>query len=540
MIASLRPVRDDDAAPLAAEILTLARRHRWVIALVAVATVAAAFVTVQLLTERYETVASVLVKVGRENAEVPATVDKGGVFTTGVRKEEINSEVQVLSSPSLIGAVVDRLGAEAFLARPTRPAGVVAAVKFYIKEGVRWGKRQVHSALVALNLEKELNDRERAVVFIQDSLVVEPAKESDVIAIRMRTPDPALAGRVLETLLQLYRDEHIRLRREEDVLAVFEQEVQQRRVALEGLEAARQELRRKYGISSIPDQRLLLLRHAQELRTQQVTLENERAVVLAQQRQMQQRLAALTEDLPTSQIVTPNPSVHTIKERITNLLAQRAQMATRYAAGSEVLRNLDDEIGSLQRVLSDEKPTLVASTTSEANPLKRNFEQTIEQSAVRLAGIDASLTQLTTTAAEISERLRLLDAGEREIEQVERERKVAEENYLTYTKRGEEAYIDDQLGQSRIANISILQPPASSMQPVYPPKLLVVGLSVPFGLLLGFGFVLLREYFSDHINTPVDVETVEGVAYLETISLPDGQREASSTRPFVSSVTRSH
>ncbi|HYU45458.1 MAG TPA: Wzz/FepE/Etk N-terminal domain-containing protein, partial [Terriglobales bacterium] len=80
----------------------LLRRHAGGVLLVFAATVLGAYVTLQFLTERYETSASILVKVGRENTETPLTVQNGGFLATGVRKEEINSELELLTSRSLV------------------------------------------------------------------------------------------------------------------------------------------------------------------------------------------------------------------------------------------------------------------------------------------------------------------------------------------------------------------------------------------------------------------------------------------------------
>jgi len=76
---------------------------KWkIIALVFVGTVLGTYVGLQLMTDRYEGKATLLVKLGRENAEVPTTVQNSGFVATGIRKEGVNSEVQILTSPSLI------------------------------------------------------------------------------------------------------------------------------------------------------------------------------------------------------------------------------------------------------------------------------------------------------------------------------------------------------------------------------------------------------------------------------------------------------
>src|SRR5438874_960921 len=92
------------------DLYALLCRHRWIIALVFAGTVLGTYAALQLMTERYESTASLLVKLGRENAEIPSTVLKTGLVTAGVQPEEINSEIQLLTSEPLAAAVVDKMG----------------------------------------------------------------------------------------------------------------------------------------------------------------------------------------------------------------------------------------------------------------------------------------------------------------------------------------------------------------------------------------------------------------------------------------------
>jgi uncharacterized protein involved in exopolysaccharide biosynthesis len=251
----------------------------------------------------------------------------------------------------------------------------------------------------------------------------------------------------------------------------------------------------------------------------------------AQQEEMRKRLDGMSSDLKTAQVITPNPSRQTIKERITTLQGRRAELSTRYAEDSQVLRNLSDEIAALQQILDTESLTLVASETSEANPLRQNFIQSIEQFDVKIAGVQASVVELSSIADRVASQLQKLDAGEAELHIVERELKIAEENYVAFTRRGEEALIDEALDQSRITNISVLRSPSSSIEPVYPPKLLVMGLSLPLGLVLGIGFVLISEYFGDRISTSRDVESIEGLHYLGSFRFASSAEELPEATP---------
>src|SRR5882757_3368021 len=117
------------------------RRWKMILA-VLLATTLGTYTALQLMTERYESSASLMVKVGRENAEIPSTVQKTGLVTGGVNEQIVNSEIQMLTSHSLAEDVVDRIGLQAFQTPLASPTSVLELPKYYAKTVFRWVKKQ--------------------------------------------------------------------------------------------------------------------------------------------------------------------------------------------------------------------------------------------------------------------------------------------------------------------------------------------------------------------------------------------------------------
>ena len=178
-----------------ADVRTFLIRGRWVIAGVFLLTTLTAYSALSLMTELYEVRSALLVKLGRENLDAPVTA-RNAVLSTGVRREELGSEVQILQSSDLAAQVVDEIGLEAF--RPYRvvPDSLLGKAKFYAKAALRWAKDRGTDALIALDLQKRLGERDMAIASITDKLAAEPQKDSDVILLRLRLsrPGPGRAG----------------------------------------------------------------------------------------------------------------------------------------------------------------------------------------------------------------------------------------------------------------------------------------------------------------------------------------------------------
>jgi len=287
-----------------------------------------------------------------------------------------------------------------------------------------------------------------------------------------------------------------------------------RKREVEQIDTAREEVKAKFNLVSIAEQRTLLLRQLDAVKGEIEANEMKKATLDSQRAIMRARLASLPDELRQSQSINPNPSVQARKDRLAVLQQERARLATHYLPDSQVIQNVDREIAALTELLSKEAPTLVGAVTFQANPLKASFVQSIEESGVQIAGLAVSIQQLRGRIGEIEDQLKLLNEGEVRLKELERQRQIAEESYLAYVKRMEESLVAEELDRRRIVNISVLSPPVRAISPVYPKKLFIVGLSFPIGLLIGVSLALVVEYMSDVIRTPQDLVRMRGITYL--------------------------
>jgi uncharacterized protein involved in exopolysaccharide biosynthesis len=495
-------------------------RHKTLLISVVLAAVVGAYIAVRfVLPEIYEAKASVLVKLGRENTELPATVQAGSFISGGVRREELNSEIQMLTAPSLIAAVVDEIGLEAFRAHP-RPAETGwRAVVAFLRDGLRWAREAVDSLLIALGLKKHLTEREKILVGIESALKVAAELESQVITVRLRLPDPDLAVRVLSILLQRYHDRHIEVWRTVNAKEFFDAQVGARRQHVQQLEAAREAVKAKLDLVSVGEQRAIVLKQLDAIRTEIEGNRAKKAGAEAQERAMRARLDALPDQLRQSENITPNPLIQTRKDRLTVLEQELARRLGVYDRDSAPVKNIEQEIAHINRLIEGETPTIVGTLTLQAHPLKAGFQQSIEQTRVLIEGLDSSTRQLQAQAAALEARLREINAGDQQLRALDREHKLAEESYITYAKRMEEGRISEELDRRRVANITVLSAPVKPLEPVSPRKLLIMALSLPLGLFLAVGLALLAEYLREKVTTGEDVARVGEVTYLGTVRL---------------------
>lgn len=497
---------------------TLLRRYRWVILSVFLITVITGWGVLQIFfTELYQTQAVVLVKVGRETSEVPSTVVNGSLLSQGVRIQDINSEVQMLSSPGLVEAAVDKIGPERFKSVLKAPDSIWSYPKYGLRLTARFFKDTYKEILYMLSLKKRLSFREEIISGVTGALKVEPVKESDVLVLKLPLPSAELAKETANEILTGYLRLRAEVRRNAAERAYFAGQTRLYRAQMQDLSVERAKVRDTWGLSSAAEQRTLLLKQLSELESEQIGLDGQIRKVERERQDMQSKLLGIPAHLTKEETFTRNPALHSLKERITNLQMERAKLLGRYQPTSEFISQIETEIESLEHSLKNETPTVLLNTTSENNPIRRDYEKGVADRQIGIAGMQTRLRKLDETITERRKRISELNQAGDAIEPAERDYGIAEKSYLSFYKRMGEARLSEEMDARNIANVSVISPPNLPIEPIYPRKLFIMGILLPVALLLGIGFSALLETMNDRVRDETDLLLIAGVQYLGSV-----------------------
>jgi polysaccharide biosynthesis protein PslE len=495
-------------------ILPMVRRG-WPLALLVFAgVVLGVYGALMYSTEQYEANARLLVRLGRENAQVPITVDKGSVLTTGVQKEEINSYIQVITSRSLLIDTVRALGAERFDFAPAPPETLFQYAKYYLKAALRWFKTQLHELLIMLDLRKRLGKEDQAVKLLEKSLSVERDRDSNVISISLRLPHGELALETVQALVERYLEHHVGMQRDGDMQSIFGEQTDDYRAELAALEAEIERVKREWNVYEVAQQRAGMITRletvTQALRTKEsqlARLEGERAVVAAQ-------LDALPRTRISASVIEPNPSVQQIKDRLVELRLKHVNMSNLYKDGSDALDLLKREIAELSALLEAESDTKQGEITYSPLEQRDQLEQLRAAMQREEAGLRSQIDLDRKSLADVNTALERLNQGEALLRMLELDHEVIGQKYKANAARREEARISEVLSRQRVANVGVLHPPSLSPEPVSPRKMLIMAVGSAMGLLFGIGVALLREWSRDIVYSPRDLAGLAGVRVL--------------------------
>ncbi len=498
----------------------MVRKYRLVVALVFVTGTLGMWVALPIFfTELYESQVRLLVKIGRENTETPATVQNGQVFSQGVRLADTNTEVQILQSGSLVQAVVGRLGPDAFKSVLVEPKTFWEYPKYYAKRTARGAKAAYKEFLILASLKKRLTEREETILAVANGIKVEPVRDSDIFTLKVRTPSPKLSVDVIEALLDEYFRARSETRRISAGSGFFVSHFNDAKAKLERAQEVRAALREKHDLASPEQQRGQYLDQLASLRAEQMRNEAQLAQLLQQKAVAQNRLKGLPGEVDKEKVAGRNPAMEPIIERLTQLRLERAKLASRYLEDSSTVKKVDFEIKDLEAALASVAPSVMSSVTTQANPEKRGFESAVGQYDVEIAGLTARNRQFAAPIAEITGRLKEVTQAMDALDTADREYKQAGEEYVSLAKRLLDARMSEALDAERVANVVAVEKPNTPIEPISPNKVFLMEIAMAVSLILGTALAALLEAIDDRIQDEHSLVAMSELAYLGSIRL---------------------
>jgi uncharacterized protein involved in exopolysaccharide biosynthesis len=197
---------------------------------------------------------------------------------------------------------------------------------------------------------------------------------------------------------------------------------------------------------------------------------------------------------------------------------RRTQLLAKYRPDDRLVQEVSQELADTQAALEKSKTLTGSDQATDINPVKQSLELEVARQQAQLAGLQARRDELTRQADSYRARLARLDRSTATYEDLMRNRKEAEENYLLYARKTEEARIADALDQQKIANVSIAEHPVEPRLPSKPNTPLNLTLGTLMAGLLSLGVAFAAEY----LNQPFPQSVTDSASQERALSAPAG------------------
>jgi len=455
--------------PSAREVLAIGFRHRRLAVLSFFGILAGALIAAPML-PKYRASLKILVRHERLDP-VFAPGENPPQSGGGITEEELNSEAELLKTEDLLQNVV------------------LASGLFHPAIGAVANDPRQQQALA------------RAVRGLQGSLTVSPIAKTHLIDIKYESSSPQLAAHVLNTLASFYLDKHLEVSRTPGQYQFFEQQAERYRQDIGAAQA-------KLATSNFVSPQLVRDMTLQKLADFNATLEQTRTAI----RETKQRIDKLEQQQATvpSRLTTQvrrsdnSQLLQQLKSTLLSLELKRAELLSKYQPSYQPVREVEEQIAQTRAALAVEVSAPVHEEVTDQNPTQQWIQSELAKARADLQGLQARAADTERTVAAYNANTSQLEQNAMAEQDLVRAAKAAEESYLLYRRKGEEARISDALDERRILNVAVAQ---NASVPALPAHSILyyalLGLMVACSVTVGLVFT--ADYLDPSYRTPEEV-----------------------------------
>jgi succinoglycan biosynthesis transport protein ExoP len=433
--------------------------RKWVIGLTVVATLLAVVVGNHFLPRIYEASSTLYIK-----EQMPSvlrdTVAATG-FTDLTTLEEINTQMEIVRSRSLLEEVIGKLGLENVLAADN---------------GLPEGER------LQLTIDA-----------LRKQLTVSSILNTRLIRVAVRSRDPGLAMRIDNEISRSFIDRNVGSKRSEAnaVLAFVSGQVDEVSSRLDKAEEDLLRYKQSHRIADISEEAKLKLDRLSDLESHYEEAKMDRQI-LATRIAAAMRLAS-----PDAAQAGPplSPAVTALQDRLTEAERRLAQLPP----GDSREKRLRADTDSLKRQIQAAMGGGPAQPTSVNSVLQLQIADYRYQDIILAAQEEAFRGLIDANEADVN----TLSAQDISLARLERTRRINDDLYSELVKSRNEAQIE---AVSQLGNIDIIDPAVMPVRPVSPNKQenLIIGLLL--SIVLGICLAFLLDHFDTIVTSEEEIK----------------------------------
>ena len=492
------------------DILTVVFKRRRLIVIFALSVFLLVMTVSLLLPRTYEVTATLLVNNMR--AEVPMAPIEVSQLITRVSDQDLNTEIEMLKSRGLIEETVIALGVE----ESSKP-------------NTGWATRMVGSIRGILGGSQQLSRVDGLVVKLLEELRVSAVRRTNLIRINYVSQDPVWATRVVSTLTEKYLEHRVKVFQSPRAVSFFEVQMREAEQQLAHYENAIKEfaddsaitvVKGPEGGDSLAAQKAIMMeRHAHlegALGDAQVQMREQSREVMF----LREQLVGEPERLHTTDRSRITAAAEEIGVALAALRLRRDELLQDFRPDSRHVRDIDSQIRMAEERLKQINEDSDGISGTEENPVYIQLRSELVRAETELEGTRARESALRAQFLESRKGMDKMNTNAFELDRLRRDALAAEENFLLYRKKHEEARIAAAMDQERFINVTVAQPAQFPLKPM-PRDLmtrlfaaLVMGIFGGLGVAFGIEFYLNRSF-----TTGEDIERKLGIPHIA--SIPD-------------------
>jgi uncharacterized protein involved in exopolysaccharide biosynthesis len=445
----------------------------------ALAAVFALFGTI-MMPRSYYSEARLFVRFGRENQVDPTASGGQMVALYESRESEINSLIEILRSRAILDRVVAELG----------PGFVL------------YGR-----AAAAAQSDPTSKSHQMAVLRLSKNVSISAPRKSNIISVAYTANSPAMAQTIVAKLVEIYRDEHVRVHRSPGTYAFFEEQAKQSLAAWQKAAGELRETKDRLGIVTIEGHRKKLEDQIADIDSKRLANQSELKTSRAKIASLEALVANLPVTIVTQEVGSPNAAADGMRQTLYTLEAQEKELSVKMQEGHPRLAALRQQVRELREILANQPAQKIAATEA-LNPSRQALEGSLLAERAQADSLDERDRSLATSQQQLRTELTALNGQANTIDELNQRVALAEANHKEYKQRLEQARISRTLDDERISSLSLVQPASYIGTSAGPRRLHVLALGLIVAGLSGLATILVLAWFNPLIETAEQLTAV--------------------------------
>jgi uncharacterized protein involved in exopolysaccharide biosynthesis len=322
-------------------------------------------------------------------------------------------------------------------------------------------------------------------------------------------------------------EKHLTVHRPPGALDFFQQESEQYQKGLENAEMRLARFGKQQKVASPEVERDLALH---ELNDFEATLrQTETSITETQRRinELEAQLKVTPSRLSTTQKSADNgATLEVLEGTLSTLELKHTEMVAHFEPGYPLLKDLESQIAQTRARIAEIKNAPLREDTTDMNPAYLWLTEELVKSRAEVVTLQA---RAAATARNVQlYRQATLDLGDKKIKEEDliRDAKTQEGNFLLYLNKREEARISDALDSKRILNVAVAESATVPARPTRSPWMIVM-LGIFLACTVSIGGAFVADYVDPTIRTPDEVRNILQIPMLAVLSKQKEKRHVS-------------
>jgi len=340
----------------------------------------------------------------------------------------------------------------------------------------------------------ETLEQSRTIDKFLDNLTISPIRNSRLVDIKYRMPDPDFAMRIANGIARNYIDQNLEYKfmASKEANDWLGERLAEQRRQVESAEAALQHYREQHDAISLQDRENIVVQKLADLNAAVTQAKTERFQKQALYNQLQ-GLAAKGGAIDTFPAILSNTYVQQVKAELAQLQTQQTQLSEKLGDKHPDLIKVRTAITLAQTKLDGEIAKVVQSVRNE-----------YQAALAKENSLNSALDQQKTEAQSMNRKA--IDYGV-----LDRDVQSSKQIYESLLQRAKETGVSSELKTSNIRVVDAAERPRT---PASPRKILNLTLALFGGSLFAVSLAFFFEYLDSRIKTPDEIRTHLGLSPL--------------------------